>query len=60
MHVLADGVRTVTVPGVAFGPASSVDPGAEAGWTANGEGVSVGYASPVDRPVITLTRVDAR
>ena len=60
VHVLADGVRTVTVPGVAFGRASSVDPGAEAGWTANGEGVSVGYASPVDRPVITLTRVDAR
>ena len=50
----------VTVPGVAFGRASSVDPGAEAGWTANGEAVSVGYASPVDRPVITLTRVDAR
>jgi alpha-L-fucosidase len=60
VHVLADDVRTVTVPGVALGRASSVDPGAEAGWTANGEAIEVGYAEPQDRPVITLTRVDAR
>jgi len=60
VHVLADGVRTVTVPGVAFGTASSVDAGAEAGWTANGEAIEVGYAEPQDRPVIRLNRVDAR
>jgi alpha-L-fucosidase len=60
-HVLADGVRRVTIPGLAPSPTTEITVADRpVDWKVDGRAIVVDFTQPIDRPAIRLHAINAR